>query len=183
MTPTTKREQLTRGKGILSATGPQSRFILFLIFLLVFYTFLLRIFQKLAEIVGLPVFLPVALVSLLAFIGFAATLYSHRFVGPVVRIRKTLERIAAGDFSVTLRLRDADDPMLKDLVRAIGDLCEQNRQSHRLVQESAQELFGDLNALQENVRRGASVGDLIKQAEAIQKKQAALEKAIQSLGT
>ena len=183
MMQTTKREQFTRGKGILSATGPQSRFILFLIFLLVLYTLLLRIFQKLASIVDLPVFLPVALVTLLAFIGLAGTLYSHRFVGPMVRIRKTLERIAGGDCSVTLRLRDADDPMLKDLVRTIGHLCEQSRQSHRLVQESARELSGDLTALQENIRKGASAGDLLKQAEAIQKKQAALDKAVLSLGT
>jgi len=183
MTPTTKRENSKRGKGIFSATGPQSRFILFLIFLLVFYTLLLRIFQKLAAIVELPVFLPIALVTLLAFIGLAGTLYSHRFVGPMVRIRKTLEQVAAGDCSVTLRLRDADDPMLKDLVRTIGALCEQTRQSHSLVQDLARELFGDMTALQENIRMGASVGDLLRQAEALQKKQAALDTAVQSLGT
>ena len=183
MMQTTKREQFTRGKGILSATGPQSRFILFLIFVLVFYTLLLRIFQKLAAIVELPVFLPIALVTLLAFIGLAGTLYSHRFVGPMVRIRKTLERVAAGDCAVTLRLRDADDPMLKDLVSAIGHLCERTRHSHRMVQESARELSGDLTALQENIRKGASADVLIRQAEAIQKKQAALDKAVQSLGT
>jgi methyl-accepting chemotaxis protein len=183
MMHTTKRDKFTRGKEILSATGPQSRFILFLIFLLVFYTLLLRIFQKLAMIVDLPIFLPIALVTLLVFIGLAGTLYSHRFVGPVVRIRKTLERIGAGDFSVTLRLRDADDPMLKDLVRAISALCEHGKQSHRLVQESAQELFVDLTALQENIRKGATAGDLTRQAEAIQKKQATLEKALHSLGT
>ena len=182
MMQTTKRGQLTRGKGILSATGPQSRFILFLIFVLVFYTLLLRVFQKLAAIVELPVFLPIALVTLLAFIGLAGTLYSHRFVGPMVRIRKTLERIAAGDCAVTLRLRDADDPMLKDLVSTIGHLCERTRHSHRQIQESARELSGDLAALQENIRKGASADDLIKQAEAIQKKQAALDKVVQSLG-
>lgn len=183
MTQTTRRDQFARGKGVLSATGPQSRFILFLIFLLVAYTLLLRIFQKLAAIVDLPVFLPIALVTLLAFIGIAGTLYSHRFVGPMVRIRKTLEQVAAGDCSVTLRLRDADDPMLKDLVHTIGHLCEQARQSHRLVQESARELSGDLAELLENIRKGAPAGDLAKQAEAIQKKQAALDKAVQSLGT
>lgn len=183
MIQTTKREQFTRGKGIFSATGPQSRFILFLIFVLVFYTLLLKVFQKLAVIVEPVVFLPIALVTLLAFIGLAGTLYSHRFVGPMVRIRKTLERIAAGDCSVTLRLRDADDPMLKDLVVTISNLCEQSRQSHHLLQESARELSGDLAALQENIRKGASMGELVKQAEAIQKKQAVLDKAVQSLGT
>jgi len=183
MTPSTKREQFTRGKGILSATGPQSRFILFLIFLLVLYTLLLRIFQKIAAIVDLPVFLPIALVTLLAFIGLAGTLYSHRFVGPMVRIRKTLERVAAGDCSVTLRLRDADDPMMKDLVSTIGHLCERSRESHRLVQELVRELSGDLAALEEQIRKGASAEVLNKQGEIIQKKLAALNKAAQSLGS
>jgi methyl-accepting chemotaxis protein len=179
---TGKREQFTRGKGILSATGPQSRFILFLIFLLVLYTLLLRIFQKLALIVELPVFLPIALVTLLAFIGIAGTLYSHRFVGPMARIRTTLEQITAGDFSVTIRLRDADDPMLKDLVSAISELCERSRQSHQLVQESALELSNELTVLRENIGKGAPAGDLMKQVEAIRKKQTALDKAVQSLG-
>jgi len=182
MTKPVKREYFTRGKGILSSTGPQSRFILFLIFLLVAYTLLLRIFQKIAAIVDLPVFLPIALATLLAFIGIAGTLYSHRFVGPILRIRRTLEQVAQGDCSVTLRLRDSDDPMLKDLVQTIGILCEQSRHSHRSVHEAARGLFSDLAALQESIAKGASAGSLDKQMETVRQKQAALEEALQSLG-
>jgi len=179
------RKQLTRGSGkrFLSASGPQSRFILFLIFLLVAYTLLLRIFQKLAAIVDLPIFLPIALVTLLAFIGIAGTLYSHRFVGPMVRIRKTLEQVARGDCSVALRLRDSDDPMLKDLVQTIGSLCELSRKSHLSVHEVARDLFADLAALEESITKGAQADSLKKQMEALRQKQAALEKAVQSLGT
>jgi hypothetical protein len=78
-----KRIILGRGKGYISAAGPQYRFIVFLIFILVAYTLLLRVFQKLAEILQLPVFLPISLVTLLVFIGIIATLYSHKFVGPM----------------------------------------------------------------------------------------------------
>ncbi len=183
MPKTAKREHFTRGKGILSATGPQSRFILFLIFLLVAYTLLLRIFQKLASIVELPVFLPIALVTLLAFIGIAGTLYSHRFVGPMARIRKSLEQVAGGDCSVTLRLRDSDDPMLKDLVQTIGRLCERSRHSHQSVHDAARSLFDGLTAIEASIAKGAQGGDLQKQMEAIHAKQAVLEKAVQSLGT
>lgn len=182
MTKSVKKEHFNRGKGILSVSGPQSRFILFLIFLLVAYTLLLRIFQKLAAIVGLPVFLPVALVMLMAFIGIAGTLYSHRFVGPMVRIRKTLEQVAQGHCSVTLRLRDSDDPMLKDLVTTIGSLCEQSRHTNRSVHEAAQGLFSDLTALRESILKGAPAGTLVQQLDGIRHKQAALEKAVQSLG-
>lgn len=182
MANTAKRDYFTRGKGVLSATGPQGRFILFLIFLLVGYTLLLRIFQKLAAIVELPVFLPIALLVLLAFIGIAGTLYSHRFVGPMVRIRKTLEHVAKGDCSVTLRLRDSDDPMLKDLVKTIGHLCEQSRHAHQAVQDAARDLFTDLASLQENVNKGVQASALQNQLETIHRKQLALEQAVKSLG-
>lgn len=182
MIKTTERKYLTRGKGVLSATGPQARFILFLIFVLVAYTLLLRIFQKLAAIVELPVFLPIALMTLLAFIGIAGTLYSHRFIGPMVRIRRTLEQVAQGDCSVTLRLRDSDDPVLKDLVDTIGQLCERSRHSHRFIREAAAELSASLAALQDGIAKGLTGQALEKQLETIRQKQAALEKAVQSLG-
>lgn len=183
MTKPVKREYFTRGRGFLSSTGPQARFILFLIFLLIAYTFLIMIFRKLAKIVDLPVFIPIALTALVAFIGIAGTLYSHRFVGPMVRIRKALEQVARGDCAVTLRLRDSDDPMLKDLVRTIGSLCEHSRHSHHSVREAAHGLFTDLAALEESIAKGVQGDSLEKQLAAVHQRQAALEKAIQSLGT
>lgn len=183
MTKPVSRAYFTRGKGILSSTGPQSRFILFLIILLIAYTFLLMIFRKLAEIADLPVFIPIALTTLVAFIGIAGTLYSHRFVGPMVRIRKALEQVAQGDCAVTLRLRDSDDPMLKDLVDTIGRLCEQSRHSHRLIHDAARDLARELTTLREGIDRGATTRDVLKQMEVVHQKQKALEKAIQTLGT
>jgi methyl-accepting chemotaxis protein len=182
MIKTTERKYLTRGKGVLSAAGPQARFILFLIFVLVAYTLLLRVFQKLAAIVELPVFLPIALMTLLAFIGIAGTLYSHRFIGPIMRIRRTLEHVAQGDCSVTLRLRDSDDPVLKDLVDTVGQLCERSRQSNQLVQEAARDLSVALTALQDGIAEGLPAQSLQKQMESIRQRQAMLEKAVASLG-
>ena len=183
MTKPVKREYFARNRGFLSATGPQARFILFLIFLLITYTFLIMIFRKLAKIVELPVFIPIALITLVAFIGIAGVLYSHRFVGPMERIRRALEQVARGDCSVTLRLRDSDDPMLQDLVRTIGGLCEQRRLSHRSVHDAAQDLFTDLAVLQESIAKDVQESGLEKQLAAVRQKQETLEKAIQSLGT
>lgn len=167
---------------MLTPTGPQTRFILFLIFLLVAYTFLLRIFQKLAEIVELPVFLPITLVTLLVFVGLAGTLYSHRFVGPMARIRSTLERIATGDYHVTLRLRESDDPMMKDLAQTISKLCDHGRHSHQALQVALEQLSGALAELENRVRAGSPAGDLTQQLQALQEKKAALERAVKSLG-
>jgi nitrogen fixation/metabolism regulation signal transduction histidine kinase len=171
-----------RGKGHLAAEGPQARFILFLILVLVAYTLLLKVFQKIAAIVDLPLFVPIALISLFVFVGIAGTLYSHRFVGPLVRIRKTLEHVANGDCSVSLRLRDSDDPMLKDLARTIEGLCEQGRNTHYLVRDAAQNLFQDLAALEVLIQSGAPADELRKQVSGVQRKKDLLEQAIRTMG-
>jgi methyl-accepting chemotaxis protein len=171
-----------KGKGYLNAAGPQYRFIVFLIFLLIAYTILLRVFQKLAEIVQLPVFLPISLVTLLVFIGIVGILYSHTFAGPIVRIRRALDRLAEGDTTVTLRLRESDDPMLKDLVDSISRLCEHSHNAHILVQETAHELFKEIAALQDSIHRGAGHADIQKHVDGLRKKQDLLDKAIKSSG-
>lgn len=176
-----KRIVFGRGRGYLSAAGPQSRFIMFLIFLLVAYTLLLRIFQKLAEIVQLPIFLPISLITLLVFIGIVGTLYSHKFVGPMTRIRRAIEQLAEGDTAVSLRLRESDDPMLKDLVQSISRLCEHSRNAHTLVQETARDLFAACRVLQEKIQHGSDANELRKQLDVISIKQDLLDKAIKAL--
>ncbi len=182
MPMTAKRHVLGRGKGYLNAAGSQYRFIIFLLLVLGAYTFLLKVFQKLAEIVQLPVFLPIALITLLFFVGIAGTLYSHTFIGPMLRIRRVLEHLAKGDTNVTLRLRDSDDPMLKDLVKTVTQLCDHSRSSHALIQETARDLFAEIESLQEKVRQGAERADLQKHVEGMCTKQDLLENAIKSFG-
>ncbi len=171
-----------KGKGYLVSAGSQYRFIIFLIFLLIGYTILLRVFQKLAEIVQLPVFLPISLVTLLVFIGIVGILYSHTFVGPIVRIRRALDRLAEGDTTVTLRLRDTDDPMLKELVASISRLCENSHTSHLLIQETSQELFSAITALQNSIHRGADSAEIQKHLDRLREKQERAEKAIRKSG-
>lgn len=171
-----------RGGGLVTSVGPQARFILFLVLLLVAYTFLLKLFQKLAAIVELPVFFPVALVTLLVFIGIAGTLYSHKFIGPLVRIRRTLDQVAQGDCSVSLRLRDADDPVLKDLAKTVVRLCENNRACSHLVNETAAEMLRNVTALRDAVRRDAPREELESTLRSMEKAQADLERALRTLG-
>ncbi len=181
--PTTgKRQLLGRGKGYLNAAGLQFRFIIFLLIVLGAYTLLLKVFQKLAEIVHLPVFFPIALITLLFFVGVVGVMYFHAFVGPMLRIRRALERLAEGDADVSLRLRDSDDPLLKDFVKAITRLCEHSRSSHALIQEAARDLFADIEALREKVRQGADKADIQKHVEGLRAKRELLEKAITSYG-
>ena len=180
MQTTRHRQPFGRGKGHLNGTGPQSRFIIFLFLVLSVYTFLLKVFQKLSEIVQFPIFFPIALITLMLFIGIAGTLYAHTFVGPMLRIRRSLEHLADGDANVSLRLRDSDDPMLKDLVAVITRLCERSRNAHALIQETARDLIAEIEAFREKAGRGEDRADLQKHIEGLRAKQELLEKAIKA---
>ncbi len=181
MSDSGKRLFISSGKGYLNAAGPQARFIIFLLTVLIVFTIILRIFQKLAEILQLPVFLPLSLITLLVFIGVAGTIYSHKFVGPIVRIRRAIEHLAEGDITISLRLRESDDPMLKDLVKAISRLADHSRKAHTLIHDTSQDLFVDLAVLQEKIQQGADKAEIQKQLEAVRKRQELLNKAVQSL--
>jgi methyl-accepting chemotaxis protein len=177
-----KRIILGRGKGYLNAAGPQYRFIVFLIALLISYTVLLRVFQKLAEIVQLPIFLPIALVTLLIFIGIVGILYSHTFAGPLIRIRRALEQLAAGETNISLRLRDSDDPSLRELAKAITGLAEHNRNSLSLIRDASQELSRGLGTLQEKINADADTDELRKQLDVVLRKGELLDKAVGAAG-
>jgi uncharacterized membrane protein YccC len=175
-----KRSVIAKGKGYLNAVGPQTRFIVFLIFILIAFTLLLRVFQKLAEILQFPLFLPISLVTMFIFIGIVGAVYSHKFLGPIFRIRRAIEMMADGDMSINLRLRESDDPLLKDLVNEISRLCEHNRHNHTLIKETAVDLFNNMNTLHEKIQRGAVATELRALIEDVRKKQELLDKAIKS---
>ncbi len=171
---------IAKNKGYLSSAGPQSRFIVFLLIVLVAYTLLLRVFQKLAEIVGLSLFLPISLVTLLIFIGIVGTLYSHKFIGPMFRIRKVLEQMADGDLAVSLRLRESDDPTVKELAKAIRDLCDNSRKNYELIQATAEDLFEELHTLKDKIRQGAPHAEISGLMDNMQKTQEMLDRAVKT---
>ncbi len=168
------------GRSYIVAAGSQLRFVLFLLLALVFYTLLLLVFQKLAVFLPFLVFLPIALISILIFIGVTGIVYSHKFVGPVVRIRRAMEQLAGGDMSISLRLRDTDDPMLKDMVKVISRLADHSRKTHIRIHDAAQDLFTDLATLQEKIRRGEDKSEVEKQIELLREKRELLDKAVQA---
>ena len=178
---TGKRRVLSTGMGYLNAVGPQARFIIFLFGVLIAYTFILLIFRKLAEILQFPFFFLIALIILVFFIGVVGTLYSHRFAGPLTRIKKTIDHLARGDTSVALRLRESDDPILKDLVTSINHLCEQSRNSIALVRETAQDLSRAVADLSGAAHRGATVEELRSQIELVRKKHDLFEQAVRTV--
>ena len=176
---TGKRQYLSKGMGYVNAAGAQARFIVFLFAVLIAYTFILLIFRKMAEILQFSLFFPIALVVLALFIGIVGTLFSHTFAGPLGRIRKAVDLMASGDTSVSLRLRDTDDPVLKELVAALNRLCDQSRNSQAMALDAAQELSRALAELYRALPAGE--GSCRSQVELVRKQHEQLERALRAL--
>lgn len=177
---TGKRLVVAKGKGYLNATGPQARFIIFLILVLIAFTLLLRVFQKLSEILQLPIFLPISLVVLFIFIAIVGILYSHRFLGPVFRIQKAVEQMAEGELMMSLRLRDSDDPLLKELAGSVSFLCEHYRKTFALIQAATDDISSEISSVEESVQKGADAAEVKRRIEGLRSKQAVLERAVKS---
>ncbi|HAR46739.1 MAG: hypothetical protein A2X56_11670 [Nitrospirae bacterium GWC2_57_13] len=179
MTPS-KRVWLSKGRGYFSVAGPQGRFIIFLVLVLAGYTLLLRVFQKLSEMLQLPLFLPISLVTLFVFIAVVGTLYSHTILGPLTRIQRAINRMIDGEADICLRLREADDPLLKDLAASLSTLCEHTRINQAVIHDAAADLFNGVQSLIESVKGGAGAKDLAPLIETLRNKQDLLDKAVKS---
>jgi signal transduction histidine kinase len=59
--------------------------------------------------------------TVLVIIGFSIVI-SHRVVGPLYRMQRTIDAVAQGEDVQYLRLRKKDDPEIKNLANRINDL-------------------------------------------------------------
>jgi methyl-accepting chemotaxis protein len=84
----------------------------------------------------------------LAFLG--AILYSHRIVGPLVRLRKTVDNhFSKGDFTKRIRFRKSDElKELEGIFNSLADHLEQSQASDRAFHA---ELKQKLEKLQEQI--------------------------------
>ncbi len=90
--------------------------------------------------------------------------------------------MAEGETIISLRLRDSDDPMLKDLVEVISLVCEKSRTSQLLIRDTSRDLISEITALEHSINRGADKAELQKHFDEIQKKEELLEQAIKTFG-
>jgi methyl-accepting chemotaxis protein len=80
-------------------------------------------------LIAIAVTLLVELLLAIPLIFVLGIRQSHRIVGPLKRIRRTLEAIGQGDFSQRITLREGD--LLEDLAKAINQMAEALEQSSK----------------------------------------------------
>lgn len=126
----------------LIATGFQLRFVgLILLFMVgtaivsaftIYYYIWMLLGDKLANVYpqgrlvqilnSANIALAIRMFIIMPFVAVLAVFLSHRIAGPLYRIKKTIQEVAAGDYSMRLRLRKTDE--LQDLADEINKLLE-----------------------------------------------------------
>ncbi|MBI4343112.1 MAG: HAMP domain-containing protein [Candidatus Omnitrophica bacterium] len=76
-----------------------------------------------AALIAVSLTILVELLIAVPIVFFLGIRHTHRIVGPLKRLRRTLEAIGAGDFSQRITLRNGD--ALEDLAKAINEMAEQ----------------------------------------------------------
>ena len=69
--------------------------------------------------------LVVGLIPLFILLFIWGLILSHRFLGPIERLERDLDKILAGDLSVRLKVRDKDD--LKDIIDKLNKVLDKIR--------------------------------------------------------
>lgn len=79
-----------------------------------------------SALIAIAVTLLIELLLSIPIVFYLGIRQSHRIVGPINRIKRTLEAIGRGDFSQRITLREGD--VLDDLAKAINQMAEQLEQ-------------------------------------------------------
>lgn len=84
--------------------------------------------------------------------GLLSFFVTHRFAGPLYRFQQVTERIAAGDLSIRVKLREGDDLLeLEDAMNRSLTVLDETIQAAQRLQK---DLIGRLEALSQQSREG-----------------------------
>jgi len=85
------------------------------------------------------------LVGLLVASIFFTLLRSHKIAGPVVNLKRQMELLGRGDFSVRVRLRENDE--LKDLAESFNAMASRLEEREKRIAERTRRVLSSLKAL------------------------------------
>ncbi len=102
-----------------------------------------------------------SLVLLLPMVLFDSVRLSHRFTGPMVRIRKTLQEAAAGDKVRQLKLRETDH--WQDLANDVNKLLERYGALKQSTADEDKDLEATLNSALESVQAAGQAAQQLQQ--------------------
>ncbi|RJQ13286.1 MAG: HAMP domain-containing protein [Nitrospiraceae bacterium] len=100
---------------------------------------------------SLLIFIPPAVMAVI-FVITAIVLYTHRIVGPLVRIKAVTRQISEGDFNILVKLREKDAIM--PLADALNKLSSGYRERFSILGKALDEMSRDAAEMRQAVERG-----------------------------
>lgn len=138
----------------------QGRFAAFVIAVLIGYSAILLLFQKLARSVSFPLMIPIVFVGLIVFVGVASMFYSHRLAGPLFAIQRGTKEIAKGDLLIKLQMRKGHNIVFHQIVENINNLTDNLHDTVMKMEDKVVKLSKETRGLSEKMIIGESKKEL-----------------------
>ena len=153
----------------------QGRFAAFVITILIGYSFILLLFQKLSKSVSFPLMIPIVFGILIIFIGVASIFYSHRFAGPLSAINRATKEMTKGDLLIKIHIRKEHNVIFHQIAENINYISSNFRESVLDMEEKLILLSKESQHLSENIAKSKSKTELASQMEKVLKIEKELE--------
>lgn len=108
------------------------------------------------------IFIPPVIVAAI-FIIISIVLYTHRIVGPLVRIRAITQQISEGNLDVFIKFREKD--AIKPLADALNNLIARFKEKDSGLSEVIEDMRKDADILYQSIEKGdsAATADIKKE--------------------
>lgn len=159
----------------------QLRFVAFVIIILIGYSSILLIFQKLAKLLLFPLMIPLVFGGLIIFIGIVSIFYSHRIAGPLFAIQRTLKEISEGELLTEVHIRKEHHSIFHQITENINKITENYRILVLKMDKRLNILLKETQSLSEKVKNGESKDKITVQVQEMLKMEKELTELLRSL--
>ncbi|MBI4654640.1 MAG: HAMP domain-containing protein [Nitrospirae bacterium] len=97
------------------------------------------------------IFIPPVIAAII-FIVIPIILYTHRIVGPLVRIRAVTQQISEGDLDILIKFREKD--AIKPLADALNNLALKYRERYSRLSSLLEEAYKDTDEMCKFIEKG-----------------------------
>ncbi|MDP3297598.1 MAG: HAMP domain-containing protein [Thermodesulfovibrionia bacterium] len=97
------------------------------------------------------IFIPPVIAAII-FIVITIILYTHRIVGPLVRIRAVTQQISEGDLDILIKFREKD--AIKPLADALNNLALKYRERYSRLGSLLEEISKDTDEMYQFIEKG-----------------------------
>lgn len=130
----------------------QGRFAAFVITILIGYSLILLIFQKLSKSIAFPLMIPIVFGVLIVFVGVVSLFYSHRVAGPLFALQRATKEIANGDLLIRLNMRKESNIAFHQIAENVNAIRENFRETVFKMEDKLIRLSKETEDISEKIK-------------------------------